>query len=317
LYAQRVIASMESFEACKFSIAHSDVLIKLFARTHPPEEEVEIIRHRVFVRNLVAYLRKQMIEDRSFGSKLEHSCYDWHLDLIPVYNSGHLSTYYPEHFPAPPATVTPSMLTRLYYLMWTQPSSILMSSFAINLRELTLVQSSIWSLKDSPSETIDGLNQRFEHVAYRRHTSTGPVLFATTYGPSCLSCSGCGFSFVPEGWDLDSCPVEWLDSIRLNRNSHFNEVFRDGGRWTSSNYHLAIRHVLYYQYRTARVYQESMLVDVLKRLITTDSGNHYVPELLTDLRAIIESYLALRRAGAPESDRNDYMTKLLTELKRI
>lgn len=297
-----------------FSIGHSEILFQL----HPNKDfDVDLARHRAYLCNLFRYFRNAVMTDRSILHRLEKSCYDFHLDLIPILNSGHITDYFPSDFPSPPATFTPEMLTLFYTKFFLDDNwrTISNQTSSEGLRFVVLSRPSLWNPHEWSCDVVNLLNYRFSGVFYQRH-NMGHVGFVTTYGPTSLACTGCGLSFVPEWLNLQTASIHELEIIRKNRDAHFKQIYEDNqGRQANAPYHRVIRSVLRTDYPGITEFSHEMLRDCVIQM-KKEWGNFYVPELLERLTFQIESYLALRRRGAAEDNDFRFMRKLLAEIGR-
>lgn len=302
-------------ENYSFTIAHAEIMFQL---NRGENFDINLARHRIYLRNLYGYFRFAIMKDCSLLETLERSCYDFHLDLIPILNSGHISDYYPSDFPSPPATFTPAMLTFFYSTFFLNDNwkKIANMNFSDGLRFVMIhLNFSLWQPYTWVCDVIELLNQRFRHVFYRVHTQDY-VPFVTTYGPTSLSCVGCGMSFVPDDLDISTASEKDLDVIRRIRNAHFREIYEnESGQQANAPYHRIVRYVLRDQYPNELHSSPEIIRSCLLEM-KKSWGNFYVPELLETLTNTIESYLCLRRLGAEESDDNTFMRKLLVEIGR-
>lgn len=314
-YLHRLVNDNTCVGHYSLGIKHCEMMFKLH---NNPNFDVTLARHRVFLRALFSFFRQAILNDKNLLKTLERSCYDFHLDLVPIFNTGHLSDYYPTDFPAPPSTCTPNMLTYFYHQLCSNWSTIVNSSISTGFSKLVLADGGyLWNYHRVPTiDAVTVLNQRFTKVFYQRHNE-GHVPFATTYGPTSLSCTGCGMSFVPEGMNLITATVSELGDIRLIRDAHFKAIYQDDtGREANAPYHRTVRYILRERYPGVTEFSHAMLRDCVDH-INGSWGNFYVPELLERLTFQINSYLALRRDGAVETNDASFITKVLTEIGRI
>jgi hypothetical protein len=166
----------------------------------------------------------------------------------------------------------------------------------------------VWRSED-PGDVLALLNARF--AAYHEpidpsdpHVSEAPP-FATTYGPSVYRCT-CGYAF---GHPAPALTAEILRNLASTRMQHFRSVYRARGEgWYPSegtlhyNLHRAVQRVVKEQFTDATELTEDMVSAVAAYLLRDAKGFVCDPLLEKHIPLVLESYLALRRAGQPHPE---------------
>jgi hypothetical protein len=240
---------------------------------------------------------------------------------IPTLNGGRIVTQWPSF--ARDVSAARQRLERSLeapLLTSAEQAAVLHALLGLDLRQFTAESAverlladspafrSVWHGKE-PGDVLALLNARF--TAYLDpidwtdpHLSQAPP-FATTYGPSVYRCV-CGYEF---GDPADVLTDEALLNLAYARWEHFRTVYRARGEgWYPGegtlhcNLHRAVQRVVKEQFSDATDFTESMVSAVAEYLKRDAKGFICDPLLEQFLRQVLESYLALRRAGQPHPE---------------